>query len=324
MNDKKPFLLSPAGKDYLWGGEKLKTEYGYDLPLTPLAEAWVCSAHPDGESLICSGQYRGRPLGEVLREHPDWLGTRAAALAGGELPVLVKLIDAKNDLSVQVHPDDAYARTHENQSGKTELWYILSAEAGAELVYGFSHDMTAQQVTAAVRDGTLGNHLQRVAVRAGDVFYIPPGTVHAIGGGILLAEIQQSSNVTYRLYDYDRLDKNGRKRSLHLARALEVATLQRAPKQHQQLRIIRSHIGSVYTQLCRSEHFNIGRIQLSGRVSYPVAADSFACILCTAGSGEVTAAGETLSLRKGGCAFVPAGAGETVLSGSMDILRISC
>lgn len=324
MNDKKPFLLSPAGKDYLWGGEKLKTEYGYDLPLTPFAEAWVCSAHPDGQSLVATGANAGQSLAEVLRAHPDWLGARAHALAGGELPVLVKLIDAREALSVQVHPDDAYARAHENQSGKTEMWYILDADAGAELVYGFSHDITPQQVTDAVRDGTLGNHLQRVAVRAGDIFYIPPGMVHAIGGGILLAEIQQSSNVTYRLYDYDRRDKNGQKRALHLARALDIATLQRAPEQHQQMRVLRGHRGSVFTQLCRSEHFYVGRIQLSGTVSHALRDDSFSCILCLGGSGVLSAGGETLRLYKGACVFIPAGAGEMSFSGELEALWVFC
>lgn len=302
----------------------MKTEYGYDLPLAPFAEAWVCSAHSDGESIVQSGGYTGKTLADVLREDPELLGTHAAALANGELPVLVKLIDAKCDLSVQVHPDDAYARVHENQSGKTEMWYILSADPGAALVYGFSHNMAVSQVRDAAETGNLMNYLQKVPVHAGDVFYIPPGTVHAIGGGILLAEIQQSSNVTYRLYDYDRRDKNGQKRELHLEKALAVASLQKASEVHQQMRVLRSHVGSVCTLLGRSEYFRVVHILLSGSVSRSIAEDSFACLLCTSGSCTLTAAGETLAIEKGSCAFVPAGAGKTALSGCAEVLWISC
>ena len=320
----KPFLLTPAGKDYLWGGERLKTEYGCNLPLTPFAEAWVCSAHGDGQSIAASGAYGGRTLADVLHTQPELLGTHAAALASGEMPVLVKLIDAKRDLSVQVHPDDAYARAHEGQSGKTELWYVLDAAPDASLVYGFSHDITPDAVRAAVAEGTLAKHLQRVRVHRGDVFFIPPGTVHAIGAGILLAEIQQSSNVTYRLYDYDRLDKNGQKRTLHLDRALDVADLTQAGQVHQQMRVLHYHTRWAAELLGRCAGFRAVRLLVSQRCAYTVGGDSFACCLCIAGEGTLCAAGETLPLKKGACAFLPANAGLTAFSGSMELLWVTC
>ena len=149
-----PFLLRPVGKDYLWGGERLKTAYHKQIDLTPLAETWECSTHPDGCSVVDSGAAAGKSLRTVLQEHPEYLGIYANA--EGELPILIKLIDAKKDLSVQVHPDDAYAKQYENgQNGKTEMWYVLEAEPDASLVYGFRHTMTPERLRQSLAEGTL-------------------------------------------------------------------------------------------------------------------------------------------------------------------------
>ena len=198
--------LQPAGKDYLWGGTRLRDEYGKKIDLTPLAETWECSVHPDGPSIVANGPHKGKTLAEVLRLHQEYLGSK---VKNGELPILVKFIDAKKDLSVQVHPDDEYAREHEADNGKTEMWYVIDAEEGASLVYGFQHKVTPKLLKKAIETGTLDKHLHKIKVRKGDVFYVPAGTVHGIGAGILIAEIQESSNVTYRVYDYNRVDKNG-------------------------------------------------------------------------------------------------------------------
>lgn len=223
-----PFLLRPVGKDYLWGGERLKTAYHKQIDLTPLAETWECSTHPDGCSVVDSGAAAGKPLRTVLQEHPEYLGTYANP--EGELPILIKLIDAKKDLSVQVHPDDAYAKQYENgQNGKTEMWYVLEAEPDASLVYGFRHTMTPERLRQSLAEGTLEADLQSVPVSKNDAFLIPAGTVHAIGAGILLAEIQQSSNLTYRLYDYNRTDANGNKRPLHIEKAVATVDYQQKP-----------------------------------------------------------------------------------------------
>ena len=193
--------LIPTGKDYLWGGTRLREEYGKKIDLTPLAETWECSAHPDGPSYVATGTYKGKTLAEVLKAHPEYLGTK---VENGELPVLVKFIDAKKDLSVQVHPSDEYAKEHEGDS----------------LIYGFQHEVTEEILRKAVETGTLDKHLQKVPVHKGDTYFVPAGTVHGIGKGILVAEIQESSNVTYRVYDYDRVDKNGKKRELHFDKAV--------------------------------------------------------------------------------------------------------
>ena len=219
--NNKPFLLKPIGKDYLWGGRRLNDDFSKDVPMQPLAETWECSTHHDGTSMVASGEFKGLSLAEVLRSNPRLLGKHYADL--GELPILIKLIDAKKDLSVQVHPDDEYAFKHENgQRGKTEMWYVLDASHDAQLVYGFSHDIDKDVLAKSLQNGTVEKYLQKIPVRRDDVFFIKPGTVHAIGAGALIAEIQESSNLTYRLFDYNRVDKNGRNRELHIEKALAV------------------------------------------------------------------------------------------------------
>lgn len=313
----EPMLLSPAGKDYLWGGIRLKTEFEKDLPLTPLAETWECSIHPDGPSTVRNGIYAGRKLANVLREHPEYLGKRVS----GELPVLVKLIDAEQDLSVQVHPNDEYARAHENDNGKTEMWYVLDAKPGARLVHGFSHDVTAEQLKVAIEDGTLSKHLQYVPVKKGDVFFIPPGTIHAIGAGVLLAEVQESSNITYRVYDYNRRDK---KRPLHFDKAVEVLNMQPEGDVRQKHRLTRYYPGCSREILGRCEFFELERIQVTKGFSFTVSENSFQILLCIDGDGglETPELRRPLRFKKGDCLFLPAGIGRCYILGATTLLKI--
>lgn len=277
-----PFLLEPAYKDYLWGGTRLKTEYGKETDLEIVAESWECSVHPDGPSRIASGPWKGRTLAEFLEACPEAMGTHGQKYK--TLPILVKLIDAKEDLSVQVHPDDVYALAHEGQLGKTELWYILKADPGATLIYGFAHDVTPELVRKAVREGTILDHLQRVPVHEGDVFLIEPGTVHAIGGGVLLAEIQENSNVTYRVYDYDRLGKDGKPRELHLEKALEVMNFKAAKEPRSPQRVIRYTPGVARELIGRCRYFQVERLAVNGEYRPSQREDSFQVILITQGS----------------------------------------
>lgn len=313
----EPMLLSPAGKDYLWGGIRLKTEFEKDLPLTPLAETWECSIHPDGPSTVRNGTYAGRKLADVLREHPEYLGKRVS----GELPVLVKLIDANQDLSVQVHPNDEYARAHENDNGKTEMWYVLDAKPGAKLVHGFSHDVTADQLKIAIEEGTLSKHLQYIPVKRGDVFFIPPGTIHAIGAGVLLAEVQESSNVTYRVYDYNRRDK---KRPLHFDKAVEVLNMLPEGDVRQKHRLTRYYPGCSREILGRCEFFELERIQVTKGFSFTVSENSFQILLCIDGDGglETPELRRPLRFKKGDCLFLPAGIGRCYILGSTTLLKI--
>ncbi len=316
----EPMLLLPAGKDYLWGGTRLRTEYEKSISLTPLAETWECSIHPDGSSTVRNGTYAGWSLTDVLRQHPEYLGKRVT----GELQVLVKLIDAEQDLSVQVHPDDEFAITYEKDNGKTEMWYVLDAKPGARLVHGFTHHVTVQQLKESIENGTLSKHLQYVPVKKGDVFFIPPGTVHAIGAGILLAEVQESSNVTYRVYDYNRRDKYGCLRPLHFEKAIQVLNMQPEGEVKQKPRLTHYYPGCSREILGRCEFFELEKIQVTKGFSFTVSENSFQILLCVEGDGglETPELRRPLRLKKGDCIFLPAGIGRCHLLGETTLLKI--
>ena len=307
----KPFLLKPAGKDYLWGGNRLQTEFNKELPLEPLAETWECSTHPAGPSIVASGIYEGMSLTQLLAEHPEFLGTHPGA--EGELPILIKFIDAKKDLSVQVHPTDEYAREHENgQLGKTEMWYVMDAAPDAHLIYGFYHDIEKPQLKESLENGTVEKYLQKIKIQKDDVFLIEAGTVHAIGAGALIAEIQENSNLTYRLYDYNRLDKNGKPRELHIKKALEVANLKGSAEPRQPLRLLKYKKGAAEEFLCRCKYFQVERYLLNTEssrklIEFQTDKNSFQVFLCLDGCGVIFMEdGDSLNFFKGDCFFVPA------------------
>lgn len=319
----KPFLLSPSGKDYLWGGTCLSEEFHKELSMSPLAETWECSVHPDGPSVVGSGEYKGQLLYQVLKEQPEFLGSHPS----DGLPILVKFIDASDDLSIQVHPTDEYAYEYENgASGKTEMWYVLDAKPGAELIFGCNMDMEQDEMRACLEDGTIGKYLRKVPVAKDDVFYIPAGTIHAVGAGVLLAEIQQNSNLTYRLYDYERLDKEGRKRKLHWEKALEVANLSSSIKPRQPMRVLRYRPGVASELLCRCKYFEVNRMLVNTerrqKVTYSADALSFRVLLCLDGEGKLVYDHEALFFRKGDCIFVPANSVEMEIQGEAQFLDI--
>ena len=323
-----PFFLKPAGKDYLWGGRRLNDDYAKNIDMMPLAETWECSTHPDGPSTVSSGEFEGRLLSDVLKEHPEYIGTHPQTV--GELPILIKLIDAKQDLSVQVHPDDAYAYEHENgQSGKDEMWYVLDAKKDSRLIYGLNRTVTKEELSAGIADGSITKYMQKVPVHKNDVFYIKAGTIHAIGAGVLLAEVQESSNLTYRLYDYDRTDRNGHKRELHVEKALAVANLNEAEKPVQPMRLLNYRRGWASEFLYRCKYFQTERILLNTeriREMVTVQTDSlsFMVMLCLEGSGMLRYENEILPFFKGDCIFIPADSVPVQLHGSAQFLRVSC
>ena len=325
---RQPFLLKPAAKDYLWGGSRLNDDFAKDIPLSPLAETWECSTHPDGESLIAS---TGQTLTAVLAEHPDWLGSHPLSVTGGkpELPILVKLIDAKKDLSVQVHPDDEYALRVEHSLGKTEMWYVLDARKNSKLIYGFNRDVTAEVVKRALEEGTIEKILNHVPIRKDDLFFIEAGTVHAIGAGALIAEIQESSNITYRLYDYNRKDKNGNTRELHIEKALEVADLRSSLEPRQPMRVLKYRNGYASELLTRCKYFQVERVLLNTEiqrhlVDFKTDAGSFHTLLCVDGCGSMSGDGFMLNFFKGDCIFVPAESMVVHMHGRAQLLNISC
>ncbi len=314
--------LIPAGKDYLWGGTRLREEYGKKINLNPLAETWECSTHPDGQSLVANGRFSGSALAEVLKEHPEYLGSKCV---GCDMPILVKFIDAKQDLSVQVHPDDEYARKNESDNGKTEMWYVMDAAEGASLVYGFEHPVTEKMLREAVDKGTLGKHLHKVKIKKGDLYYVPAGTVHGIGAGTLLAEIQESSNVTYRMYDYDRIDKNGKKRELHFDKAVEVMDMGIAPDTSQKARLVHYYPGCSREMLCRCQYFEVEKVCVTYGFSFSVLDTSFQIILCLAGEGGLEAGTDKpVRFAKGDCLFLPAGIGRCYVFGKAEMIKIRC
>lgn len=304
-----PILLRPTGKDYLWGGRRLNDEFEKRIDMTPLAETWECSTHPDGPSYAVGGAYDGMELAQIIRENPEYLGIRHTGEA--ELPILIKLIDAKQDLSVQVHPTDEYARDNENgQRGKTEMWYVLDAAKGAKLVYGLNATRTKEEIRRAVEKGTLSRYLQYVSVQKGDLFFIEAGTIHAIGTGVLIAEIQQNSNLTYRLYDYDRVGKDGRKRPLHIDKALQVANLKSSATPKQPLRVLHYRQGMASELLCRCKYFEAYRMIINTErrqiVRYSADEIAFRVLLCVGGCGTIDYDGGKIIFYKGDCIFVPA------------------
>lgn len=320
-----PFRLIPAEKENLWGGSYLKNEYGKQTEIRHLAETWECSTHPDGPSTAKGGVHDGESLPQILREHPEYIGTRAVRRMGERpgLPILVKLIDATENLSVQVHPDDAYALEHEHSFGKTEMWYILRAEPGAKIVYGFQRDVTREELRRAAEDGTVEELLNHIYVKPGEVYFIPAGQVHAIGAGIVLAEVQESSNLTYRLYDYHRVDRNGKPRELHVEKALQVADLRRQesaaahlPLECEFFRVKKHALYGKDDDLHRKNNDPCGKGTIScSPLELPNDDGSFHVLLCIHGKGRLLSEDIRVPFEKGSTIFVPAGSGKLRLEG---------
>lgn len=326
----KPFLLQPAGQDYLWGGTRLRDDFSKNLDLDPFAESWECSTHPAGPSTVASGEYAGMKLQDVLKEHPEYLGTHPVS-EDGSIPILIKFIDAKKNLSVQVHPDDDYAMKHENgQLGKTEMWYVVDALPGAKLVYGFHRDIEKESLRQYLEDGTIEKYLQSVDVKKNDVFFITPGTVHAIGAGALIAEIQQNSNLTYRLYDYNRTDKHGNKRQLHIDKALQVANLKSSSEPRQPMRVLRYKPGYASELLSRCKYFQVERLlinteRLREMYRFSTGHNSFEVLMCIDGCGVlIEENGEQLNFFKGDTIFIPADSVEMKIHGRAQFLKVNC
>ncbi len=299
----KPVKLLPAFKSYLWGGNNLKTKYNKDTDLEVVAESWELSTHPDGESLaegtdLTLSQYLNSVGKEVL-------GARCERLE--RFPILIKFIDALNNLSVQVHPNDEYALKNEGDLGKTEVWYVLDATPDAKIYCGFNKTVTEEEVRARIEDGTLCDVLKTYNSRKGDIFFIPAGTVHAIGAGNIICEVQENSNTTYRLFDYNRRDANGNLRPLHIDKALDVATLSPAK--------IAAFDDNV---IADCEYFK--SVILNNDSSYSIRSDSFTSIIVTEGDGKLRVGNYDLNFNKGDSIFIPAGYDVVTLKGVFQVI----
>lgn len=313
-----PLKMKPVLQDYIWGGTKLKTKYGKQTPLPVVAESWELSCHPAGFSLVEAGEYQGRnicELGEL-----DRIGFWGTNCRQESFPILVKLIDSASPLSIQVHPSDATACVDLGEHGKAEMWYIINCEPKSFLYLGFSRQVTKEKVARCLRDGTICRLLNRVPVAPGDVFFIQPGTVHAIGAGITIAEIQQSSNTTFRVYDYDRRDAQGNPRQLHIQRALDVMDFRPIIPEECKANSMVQTENFMLWEMFSCHYFKAYCIHLSGRISLCTEGITFHHLLCVDGQGVIQKDGRDYPIECGESYFIPAAVGRYQIEGACKIL----
>ncbi|WP_417802058.1 type I phosphomannose isomerase catalytic subunit [Thermophilibacter provencensis] len=305
---------TPIFHEKIWGGRKLADDFGYEIPDGPIGECWAISAHPNGDCVISGGAWDGMRLSELWDQHRELFGD----VEGDRFPLLIKIIDAKDNLSVQVHPDDAYAAEHENGSlGKRECWYVLAADEGTRIVIGQrAHDRA--ELAGMIDEGRWDDMLNLVPCHVGDFFPIEPGTVHAIQGGTLILETQQSSDVTYRVYDYDRVGDDGKPRELHIQQSLDVVDYAaQAPASGE---VTAPEVDGV-TELMECPNFVVDRVRVAGEkdVAQPW---PFLCVSVIEGSGTVCAseAGVTHEIARGTHFVAPSGCDELSFVGDMTLV----
>lgn len=313
---QQPLFLKPVFQEKIWGGDRLHSVFGFDLPSNKIGEDWAISAHPHGVSIVENGEFSGQKLDELWQNHRELFGH-----AKGEVfPLLTKILDAEDDLSVQVHPDDTYGLAHEGELGKTECWYIIDAEPGATIIYGHNAK-TREELAEMIEAGRWDDLLRKVPVKKGDFFYVPSGTIHAIGKGIMILETQQSSDTTYRVYDYDRKDDQGQTRELHIQQSVDVTTV---PAQDAQLTIQQHNQGqsSVITYL-KTAFFNVyewqvnGALKLNQQAPYTLATvvDGVGTLII-----EDDLQSERYELVKGTSFILPTGINKWRLEGDLTII----
>lgn len=312
-----PLKMTPAFQDYIWGGDLLTTRYHKPSPYARTAESWELSCHPAGESVIANGTYAGKTLYTFLDKFGiQALGTHCASFQA--FPILIKLIDADDNLSIQVHPDDAYALQNEHQYGKTEMWYIVDCAPDASIVYGFKQEISQEEFRRHIAENTLLDVLNVVPVRKGDAFMIRSGTIHAIGKGCLIAEIQQNSNLTYRVFDYGRIGKNGKPRELHVEKALRVTA--RKPVCPEPEYETDEQDGYSRKILASCPYFTVELLHIKQAAALEASMESFHALTCTEGSLRLQNGANALDVAAGDTVFLPADSGVYQLSGRGDVL----
>ncbi len=309
-----PLILTPTVKDYIWGGTRLREEYGVKTDLSKAAEAWVLSCRDDGPCTVQNGEMAGKTLKEVIDLWGD-AATGPDCKKFEFFPLLIKLIDAHDRLSIQVHPDDEYAAQHGGGYGKTEMWYVVDCEDGASLIYGFNRDTDKKEFKRRIEDDTLTDICNFVKVHKGDTFFIPSGTLHAIGAGILIAEVQQNSDTTYRVSDYGRLGADGKPRQLHIKQALDVTSLKKS--EYKRAEAGTDCDGTELLADCKL--FKAERLTLNG--DKEIKDNScFESLICLDGSFTLSWDGGTSEITKGGSVFIPCGTAVT-LRGNAVLLK---
>lgn len=332
--------LEPAFKDNLWGGTKLRTVFGKKCDYDVIGESWELSAHPDGQSVIASGIFTGMYFGEFIEKYGhDVVGWKSSSL--DRFPVLIKFIDAKKDLSIQIHPDDDYALEIENEFGKNEMWYVVDCEPGAYLYCGLKQDSSKEEIRERIENNTITDILNKIEVHKGDCVMVKAGTIHAIGAGILICEIQQNSNCTYRMYDYDRKDKFGNKRELHIDKAIDVVDVKKykpfisdnkdVPEGAEVLvsckyfECYKYVLGSDAVEADRASNmedncYNTENVRNTGKVNISVDAMSFRSVIVIDGSGKIAVGNNTMDYKAGDSFFVTAGEKVINLEGTGTVI----
>ncbi len=307
-----PMKLIPATVEAVWGGTRLMDgKWNKKGVGANIAESWELACHEKGESMIVNGEFSSRKLSGVLLDNPDFLGKKGKEFSF--FPILVKLIDSKDNLSIQVHPNDEYAMRVEGEYGKTEMWYIVDAKKGGGVYCGFKEPISKEQLAKALAEGKITDYLNFIEVKKGDCLFIPAGTVHAICGGILLCEVQQNSSITYRLYDYDRVDGNGNKRQLHIDKAIEVTDTSKVVKANENSEKIDENA----LMLASCKYFTASEITCNEEYTFEVGEDSFVSLTVVDGSGAIMANGSCITLDLGDTVFLPAGLGKVDIYGNL-------
>lgn len=305
MNNLYPMKFTPVFRDKIWGGQKIRTHLGLDFsPLPNCGEAWVLSGVPGSETVVSNGFLQDNNLNELLEVYMDDLvGEKVFARYREEFPLLIKFIDSNDYLSVQVHPDDNLAAKKGIGNGKTEMWYVLQADEGAKLYAGFNREVDKDSFKDLLHTGKVVDVLNTEPVSAGDAFFIPSGRIHALGPGILLAEIQQSSDTTYRVYDWDRRDDKGKSRELHTEEAIEALDF----KAGTDARIRVSTKLNTTMPVVEDVHFTVNSIEFDTNVNKDFSElGSFVIYLCTDGAAGIISDAEPVTIKKGECVFIPA------------------
>ena len=310
--------LKPAFKDYLWGGDKLKRLYNKTTDMNIVAESWELSTHKDGSSIIDSGEHKGQSFKEFIENSDEKIiGIKAKKFSF--FPVLIKFIDAKQALSIQVHPSDEYALKNENSFGKTEMWYVLDAEPNAFLYYGFVKEVTKAEMNERINNGTLLEVLRKVEVKKGDVAFIEAGTIHAIGSGLTICEIQQNSNLTYRVFDFNRVGVDGKPRELHVEKSLQVTTLKPIPHEVENTELIDDG-GYKKGRMATCKYFTTDIVEISIVYCEVVKSDTFKTFTCVDGNGTISNGNTSFKFEKGDTFFAPCNLGEVTMEGNATII----
>lgn len=318
----KLIFLKPKFMEKIWGGNLLKTEFGMDIPSENTGEAWIISGHYNAVSEISyPKEYEGIGLDKLYKENRALFGNEDGGEEIEDFPLLIKILDANDKLSVQVHPDDDYAKANigPRELGKNECWYILDAVKGAEIVYGHNAK-SKEEFREMIESGDYNHLLKKIKVKKGDFFSVPSGTVHAIGSGILILETQQSSDTTYRVYDYDRIDDEGNKRDLHIEESIAVSTIPHRDVEFEQT--VEIYDGADITNLLSNKYFTVRKIDVNSKFKYNPS-EKYLLMTVIEGSGEITLDKEKHSLNKGDSFIVPYGNKMLYLEGNITIIESS-